>query len=216
VNEQRRHIVYSHCLDVLHHEKEATTIANSIWEKNRVALERQPGDPSPDWIYREIVGEIIEKYGRSIYNTACFLTRNAELAEEVTQNVSLKIFRKLTQFKALRESSVSTWINKVIANEVLDMRRKKRVHRLDQFEWINPKLLEKSLRVHSNHQDVIGAIYAEELVASLQKEIREIIFLRAVVGCTFKEIGKALNMPACTAKTRLNRGLLIFLLHQPK
>ena len=69
--------------------------------------------------------QILDTYQNRVYNQAYRMLGNAEDAEETTQDIFLKIYRSLDEFRG--ESMVSTWIYKITSNECISRLRKKQL-----------------------------------------------------------------------------------------
>lgn len=66
---------------------------------------------------------LYERYSGRVYNTALSYTKNVEEAEEITQDVFVKIFKKASTFK--EKSSLNTWIYRIVVNTSLNYLKKK-------------------------------------------------------------------------------------------
>ncbi|WKN42748.1 RNA polymerase sigma factor [Tunicatimonas pelagia] len=66
---------------------------------------------------------LYERYSEKVYNTALSYTKNAEDAEEITQDVFVKIFRKAATFEG--KSSLTTWIYRIVVNTSLTYVKKR-------------------------------------------------------------------------------------------
>jgi len=71
----------------------------------------------------EAFGILYQQYSEKVYNTAISYTKNAEEAEEITQDVFVKIYRNASSFK--QKSSLSTWIYRIVVNTSLNFLKKK-------------------------------------------------------------------------------------------
>jgi len=71
--------------------------------------------------------ELYQLYAAKVYNTALSYTKNEEEAEEITQDVFVKIFKSIRKFKG--NSSVSTWIYRITTNTSIDHVNKRKRYR---------------------------------------------------------------------------------------
>lgn len=71
----------------------------------------------------QALAALYNQYSEKVYNTAISYTKNVEEAEEITQDVFVKIFRSASTFK--QESSLSTWIYRITVNTSLNLLKKR-------------------------------------------------------------------------------------------
>jgi RNA polymerase sigma factor (sigma-70 family) len=76
--------------------------------------------------------EIIEKFQNNVYNTCLGLVQNSEDAEEITQDVFVKVYNNCSSFKG--DSSFSTWLYRIAINESLQYLRKKNAKK--SIQWL--------------------------------------------------------------------------------
>ena len=75
--------------------------------------------------------EIIEKFQNNVYNTCLGLVQNTEDAEELTQDVFVKVYNNCSSFKG--DSKFSTWLYRIAINESLQYLRKKKAKK--SIQW---------------------------------------------------------------------------------
>lgn len=73
---------------------------------------------------QEAFAMLYSQYSSNVYNTALSFTKNAEDAEEITQDVFVKIHKSVASFKG--DSSLSTWIYRITVNTALNYQKKKK------------------------------------------------------------------------------------------
>ncbi|MCL2175960.1 MAG: RNA polymerase sigma factor, partial [Treponema sp.] len=112
--------------------------------------------------------------------------------------VSEAVFRAFKGIKRLREPKYAeTWFIRIIINVAKDF------YRRQKHEIITEKVPEGAY--YDNHSE----LEFNQLISSLQPELREIISLKYYSDYTLNEISKILNIPEGTVKSRLNRALNI-------
>lgn len=89
---------------------------------------------------------LIEKYKRKIYLTAYRMLGNHEDANDITQEVIIKMYKELKNFR--RESSIYTWLYRIVTNLSLNELKKKKN---PSFFLISTKLTNGFLRMKNNH-----------------------------------------------------------------
>jgi RNA polymerase sigma factor (sigma-70 family) len=79
--------------------------------------------PDTERITNSTFHEIVESWQDMVYNTALGIVQNSEDAQDITQDVFLKVFEKLSDFRS--ESMLSTWIYRITVRKALDQEKKK-------------------------------------------------------------------------------------------
>jgi RNA polymerase sigma-70 factor, ECF subfamily len=153
---------------------------------------------------REAFETLYNQNQKRVYSVALnFFGGNDELAKDITQQVFLKIFYKIGDFRA--ESEFTTWLYRVTVNACLDERRKTRrfVFLEDFLEVFGAKRGgaqdEKVYR-----REIKGEI--QQAVSKLKPKFRLPILLKYVEGLSYEEIASALDCSTGTVASRLNRG----------
>ncbi len=130
-------------------------------------------------------------------------------AQDLTQEVFLRIFRTLKSFRA-GEGSFQVWLTRLTRNLLIDHYRRTRMERAsDSLDDQLPMLEEKTAMSARTDGMLAGREASELLQAALQKlspELRETVILRDLEELEYREIANVLNVPEGTVKSRLNRG----------
>lgn len=153
--------------------------------------------------------ELVKQHTKRVY-ALCFRFTNKEgEAQDLTQEVFLRVFRTLKSFRA-GEGSLVVWLSRVTRNLLVDHYRRTKNERVtDAIEEKLPVLEEKTSQ-HSRTEGLLAGREAGELLqAALQKlspELREAVILRDLQEMEYREIARVLDVPEGTVKSRLNRG----------
>jgi len=153
--------------------------------------------------------ELVRVHTRRVYGICYrFIGRDGE-AQDLTQEVFLRIFRTLKSFRAA-EGSFTTWLTRLTRNLLIDNYRRTRQDRVtDSIENQLP-MLEQSIPSASKPEGaVVMREQGEILQAALEKlspELRETVILRDLQEMEYREIALVLDIPEGTVKSRLNRG----------
>lgn len=146
------------------------------------------------------IDEIVSEYSAAVFRLARSIVQDASLADDVTQETFIKVWRNLDSFRG--DSSRRTWVLRIAHNTAVSTLRTIRdsatdpVHLPDAYEPIG------TIRV------VEGRIAADQLTAALatfDDLTRGIVVLREIEGMSYDEIADALDVPVPTVKTRLLR-----------
>ena len=166
----------------------------------------------------EAVGELADRYGSTIYQLAFRHMKNREDAEEVTQDVLLKVYRKIDAFRG--DSALSSWIYRITFNTAMSRLRSTRLQRTverpdqprisDDGEMQAPRQLadwsampdEELLKAQLQHA-VVSAIL------ELPPIYRAPVVLRDIEGLSTEEASNRLHVKDQTLKSRLHRGRLM-------
>ncbi|MCX7698871.1 MAG: sigma-70 family RNA polymerase sigma factor [Candidatus Goldbacteria bacterium] len=163
---------------------------------------------------KEYFREIIKKYKNVIYNHSRNFLRNAQEAEDVTQEIFINIFNNLSRFRG--DSKLSTWIYRITVNtcknKLKQMKRLKAnvVEEIDDENDETRKIIEDIRENEEKEPDNIfkqknlrNAIY--ENIKTLPAEQRTVIILRDIDGLSYEEIAKIMKISVPAVKSKLFR-----------
>jgi RNA polymerase sigma-70 factor (ECF subfamily) len=144
-----------------------------------------------------------------VYNVALRITNNQEEAQEVAQDVFLKIYRHLKDF-AFR-SSFKTWAYRITVNTALDAynRMKKEFIRRQDFDTVMDTVaapIDTGKDIAEQEERALNQKRLEALLNKLNLDQRTCIILREIQGLSYQEIAQTLNINLNTVRTRLKRG----------
>jgi RNA polymerase sigma-70 factor (ECF subfamily) len=153
--------------------------------------------------------DLVRVHTRRIYAICYRFTGSDHEAQDLTQEVFLRVFRTLKSFRA-GEGSFLVWLTRLTRNLLIDNYRRSRVERASEsIEDQMPMLEEKTAMSARADGMLAGREASEMLQAALKKlspELRETVILRDLEEMEYREIAKVLNVPEGTVKSRLNRG----------
>ena len=164
---------------------------------------------------------LIQNYLKPIYSFAYSYVGNAHDADDVTQEVFVKIWRNLKKFD--QRKSFKTWIFSIAKNTALDHLKKKKAIPFSEFENEEGKnRITETLADLSFLPDELfeRASIAQMLTLAMEKlssKYRVVLFLRYNDNFTFREIAESLDESLNTVKSRHRRalGILKKLLPEP-
>ena len=154
---------------------------------------------------------LLKDHTRKIYNLCYRFTGRVEEAEDVTQEVFIKVFQTLKSYDAT-QGSFSTWLNRVARNHLVDHYRRTRKDRVtSSLEDELPAAQEKASPRTEPTAQVESRERSEILQLALDKlspDLREAVILRDLHDLDYEEIAQVLSVPQGTVKSRINRGRL--------
>lgn len=160
--------------------------------------------------------EFVHAHNRRVYNLCYRFTGSAHDAEDLTQEVFIKVYRTLASFDAER-GSFAAWLTAMTRNLLVDHFRRSKHDRMtdsiDAAPSADPDASSLSERLEDQSRGPDQGIQArearEKVHQALQKlspELREAVILRDLQDMDYKEIAHALKVPEGTVKSRINRG----------
>ena len=160
--------------------------------------------------------EIVQRYNRRIYNICYRFAGSGDDAQDLTQEVFIKMFRTLSSYDVER-GAFMTWVTTITRNLLVDHFRKSKQDRMTESLDTAPSEHEDAMPLSEKIEDKaptadtsVQSRETRELVHSaLQKlspELREAVILRDLQDMDYKDIAIVLKVPEGTVKSRINRG----------
>ena len=148
--------------------------------------------------------EIIELYGERIFNLALRFTRNQQEAEDLTQDIFLKLYRNLDRYRG--DVPLMAWALRLSRNLCIDHYRHHRARR--QAETVSDDVLRhlpssENLERHSQQRERRRLI--QQVLAEMSENLASVVMLRDLQGLSYDEIATFFEVPVGTIKSRLNR-----------
>ncbi len=140
-----------------------------------------------------------------VFNTAMRVTRNTADAEEVTQDVFLKVYHNLKTFTV--GTSFKAWLYRITFNTAINAYNKRaremdRIQKVEDDETIEVAVPEQT-RYALDQEHYKAKL--DRLLAVLNGDQRACILLREIEGLDYKEIARVLKININTVRTRLKR-----------
>jgi RNA polymerase sigma-70 factor (ECF subfamily) len=173
-------------------------------------VRRSVGGDSAAW------EEIVQRYHRRIYNVCYRFAGDADNAQDLTQEVFIKMYKTLSTYDS-GKGAFMTWVTTITRNLLVDHFRKTKGDRitdsLDSAPSEHEDALPLSERIADRRQLPDAQVQSREtrdmVHTALQKlspELREAVILRDLQDMDYREIASALRVPEGTVKSRINRG----------
>jgi len=153
--------------------------------------------------------QLVRRYSNYVYTTAFFMLRNSHDAEDVSQEVFVKVYLSIKGFRGL--SSFKTWLRKLTVNTCIDKIRLKSKTKdkkvsldkiTEDYEIIFEKYeqnLEKDYFTAETVKDVLN------IIVDLDENYRIPLILRDLQDYSYREIAKLTSKPIGTVKTNIHR-----------
>jgi RNA polymerase sigma factor (sigma-70 family) len=155
-----------------------------------------PGVPTWD--------EIVDKHTARVYRLAYRLTGNAHDAEDLTQEVFVRVFRSLDTYTP---GTFEGWLHRVTTNLFLDGARRKQRIRFDALsDERASRLRSSSPSPDMAYADMHFEDDVERALATLPPDFRAAVVLCDVEGLTYEEIAEILDAKLGTVRSRIHRG----------
>ncbi len=153
---------------------------------------------------------IVNAYTRRVYNLGYRYTGRSEEAEDLTQEIFIKVYQNLKSYRS-EAGSFQNWILKVGRNLIIDRYRQTRRFQQsagsEEMETMNLSD-EKTPSPHQVVEQTESARYLREALQKLSPELKEAIILRDLEGMAYQDIAALLAIPEGTVKSRINRARL--------
>jgi RNA polymerase sigma-70 factor (ECF subfamily) len=160
--------------------------------------------------------EIVQRYHRRIYNLCYRFVGSADDAQDLTQEVFVKMFRTLRSYDADRGAFL-TWVTTITRNLLVDHFRKSKQQRmtesLDEAPCphqdampLRERIEDKALPADASVQSQERRETVHRVLQKLSPELREAVILRDLQDMDYRDIATLLKVPQGTVKSRINRG----------
>ncbi len=149
---------------------------------------------------------IVVRYRRKVFHISYKFTGKHDEAEDLTQEIFLKIFRSLEKFN--QDADFSTWLSSVARNYCIDhYRASKREREVLVEDLVAFDLAPASSgNPHRLLEDRDRRSFLRKGLELLPEKLREAVVLRDLQGLSYQEMADRLSLPEGTVKSRINRG----------
>jgi RNA polymerase sigma-70 factor (ECF subfamily) len=153
---------------------------------------------------------VVREHHRRIYNLAYRFTGRFDEAEDITQEIFLKVYRNLKSYRP-ESGTLIAWVVKVGRNHIVDHYRRFRIERAqtDSLESAIERVTENAGSYPGPGETLENQELSERVHAALLRvapDLREAVILRDLEEFTYEEIAVMLDLPTGTVKSRINRG----------
>jgi RNA polymerase sigma factor (sigma-70 family) len=150
--------------------------------------------------------QVVLRFRRKVFHIAYKFTGKHDEAEDLTQEIFLKVFKSLDKFN--RDADFSTWLSSVARNYCIDhYRAGKREREVVVEDLVAFDLAPASSgNPHRALEDQDRRSFLRKGLDLLPDKLREAVVLRDLQGLSYQEMADRLRLPEGTVKSRINRG----------
>jgi RNA polymerase sigma-70 factor, ECF subfamily len=160
--------------------------------------------------------EIVRTYNRRIYNICYRFAGSGDDAQDLAQEVFIKMYRTLSTYDAER-GAFMTWVTTITRNLLVDHFRKTKQDRMtDSMDAapseredampLSDQIADKGVSPDARIQSLETGETVHRALQKLSPELREAVILRDLQDMDYREIATVLKVPEGTVKSRINRG----------
>jgi RNA polymerase sigma factor (sigma-70 family) len=159
--------------------------------------QEQPWVP-PSW------ESIVQEHSGRVYRLAYRLTGNVHDAEDLTQDVFIRVFRSLHTYQP---GTFEGWLHRITTNVFLDrMRRKQRIRFDALTEEASARLAGRGPSPEQSYADAHFDDDVQRALAALTPDFRAAVVLCDIEGLTYEEVSETLGIKLGTVRSRIHRG----------
>ncbi len=153
---------------------------------------------APSW------DEIVAQHSTRVYRLAYRLTGNPHDAEDLTQEVFVRVFRSLSSYTP---GTFEGWLHRITTNLVLDQARRKAKIRFDALaDDADNRIPSRALAPDTQVMNGLFDDDVESALAELPPDFRAAVVLCDIEGLSYEEIADVLELKLGTVRSRIHRG----------
>ena len=147
--------------------------------------------------------QLYERHNRRVYSLCLRMTQNVAEAEDLAQEAFIQLFRKIGSFRG--DSAFTTWLHRLVVNQVL-MHFRKRSVKLERTteEGETPEQVVRGTE-NPNKMRVLDRISLDHALKQLPPGYRSVFVLHDIEGHEHEEIAKILGVAVGTSKSQLHK-----------
>ena len=153
--------------------------------------------------------DIVSAFSRRIFNLAYRFTSSVDAAEDLTQDVFIRIYKTLDQYDA-KQGDLANWLMRLARNLIIDdYRHRQRNPQNSMADAVDDHQYHLRAVGNSAHKEVERkelAMQVQKGIDKLPEDLRTCVILRDIEELTYAEIVEVLQIPEGTVKSRINRG----------
>ncbi len=147
--------------------------------------------------------ELVRDYSPQVYRLALRLTGNPHDAEDLTQDVFVRVFKSIHTFQP---GTLSGWLHRITTNMFLDQARRRQRIRMDALSTAPDSVWGSAATPEDIHADGEFDPDVAAALAQLKPEYRVAVVLCDIEGLSYEEIAQVLDLKLGTVRSRIARG----------
>ena len=147
--------------------------------------------------------EVVREHGNRVYRLAYRLTGNAHDAEDLTQDVFVRVFRSLADYTP---GTFEGWLHRITTNLFLDRMRRQQKIRFDALPDDTERLAGREASPEVVYADAHLDADIEAALAALPPDFRAAVVLCDIEQLSYEEIAQTLGVKLGTVRSRISRG----------
>ena len=144
---------------------------------------------------QQVLGQLIDQYGKDLFRLCCMYLRDASLAEDAVQETFLRAYKGLKDFRG--ESSMRTWLMHIATNVCRNMRRNA------WFRYVDRRVAFDTLSLTVDGVSDVSIALLSEVMRLPRKEM-EVVWLHYYEDMKLREIADVLGITASAVSIRLS------------
>jgi len=152
---------------------------------------------------QESFDQLYQRYYLMVLKVTREIMGNEHDAEDAFQEIFMRIFTKIGQFR--HESSFSSWVRSIAVNACKDMLRSRSRRTTEPLESLEVGIIKSSIRQDEEliMNELLGNL--QEKIGCLRKEYQKLIILRYIDGLSYQKIAQLLDCTPSLVKSRLHQ-----------
>lgn len=153
---------------------------------------------------------VMDQYGTDVWNYAYFLTKDTEMADDISQEVFIKCYKSIGSFKG--RSTLKTWLLTITRNTTFTYRRSRYFHSRSFVELLRRQdtqtLVDQRAKAASAESEYLSREHVNEIwdvIMQLPDKLREVLVLDLKFEMSVAEMSEMIGIPGGTVKSRLSR-----------
>ncbi len=165
-------------------------------------MQLQPSQDMPGWV-APTWSELVRDHSTQVYRLAYRLTGNRHDAEDLTQDVFVRVFKSIHSFQS---GTIEGWLHRITTNLFLDQARRKQRIRMDSSSTAPEGVWGAESSPEDLHAEGLLDEDVAEALAALKPQQRAAVVLCDIEGLSYEEISEVLGVKVGTVRSRIARG----------
>ncbi|MFC1562892.1 RNA polymerase sigma factor [candidate division KSB1 bacterium] len=142
--------------------------------------------------------ELFNLFKDRVFSTSIRMLGNVQDAEDTTQEIFIKIFKNIKNFKG--DSSLKTWIYKISVNTCIDKLKKRKKHIKNEYLGLGNEI---NLTSYTEKPFGQNKVIIDNEISKLPEKYKSVFILHEIEGFKHEEISEIMNIPPGTSKSHL-------------